>query len=81
MEPLFPQNSIVLATSLPYLLFSPRKGDVIIFYDKKTKKALLKRIREVKNGQFFVGGDNKKDSLYVGWIERKDIIGKVIYGY
>lgn len=79
MEPLLKEHSVVLVSSIPYFFSLPQVGDIIVL--KKKDKLFLKRIKKRENNKYFVEGDNKKDSLYVGWIERKDIIGKVIYGY
>ena len=54
--------------------------DVVVFKINKLK--YIKRIEENKNKKYFVIGDNKKESIdsrKFGWIEKKDIIGKVIY--
>ncbi len=55
-------------------------GDVVVF--KINNIHFIKRISEIKNNQYFVLGDNKKESIdsrKFGWIEKKDIIGKMIY--
>ena len=74
--PLLKPNEKVLVSSIPYLFGSPKKGDIILF--KYSKKTLIKRIKEVLSGKFYVSGDNKSDSLNVGWINKKEIIGRVI---
>ena len=58
----------------------PKIGDVIVF--KVNDKHYVKRIEKIKGDQYFVLGDNKKESIdskKFGWIDKKDIIGKVIY--
>ena len=42
----------------------------------------IKRITKIDGEKYFVSGDNEKDSMdsrRFGWIEKKDILGKVIY--
>lgn len=57
-------------------------GDVIVFSHPVTKQKIIKRIAEIKKEKLYVLGDNKKestDSRSFGWIDKKSIIGKVIY--
>ena len=80
MEPFLLNNQTVLASSVPSIFLKPKVGDVVVF--KYKSKTYIKRIRKVKNSKYFLIGDNKKDSLdsnRIGWIERKDIIGKMIH--
>lgn len=76
MLPTFAPNDRIIATSLVYKIIHPKVNDIIIF--KNEKKLIIKRIAKINNKQFYVDGDNKKDTLSVGWIKRQDIIGKVI---
>lgn len=80
MEPFLLNNQTVLASSIPFIFSKPKTGDIVVF--KYQNRCYIKRIRKVKNSKHFLIGDNIKDSLdskKMGWIERKDIIGKVIY--
>lgn len=77
MEPYIKSGQEIIVSSLPYLISDPKLEDVIAFKEKQ--KFIVKRIKEIKNGKYKVLGDNKKDSKEFGWIERKRIIGKVIY--
>ncbi len=77
MEPNLKQGQEILVSSLPYLILKPKVGDVVAFKDKQ--KSIVKRINEIRKNKFLVQGDNKKDSKEYGWIERKSIIGKVLY--
>ncbi len=57
-----------------------KKGDLVVF--KKNGKELIKRVQKIHNEEYFVIGDNKKestDSRRFGWIKKSEIIGKVIY--
>ena len=58
----------------------PKIGDATVF--KKNNKFYIKRVKKIENGKYFVLGDNEKESIdsrKFGWIDKKDIIGKVIY--
>ncbi len=79
MEPTFLNGSFLLVSSIPYLLIKPKVGDIIAF--KKDDKIFIKRIVKINGEKYFVKGDNKNDSLdsrKFGWIEKKEIVGKVI---
>lgn len=84
MEPNILQGQTVLASSIPYLFLKPKIGDIVAF--KKEKKVLIKRIAKINPStssgeKYFVKGDNKKDSLdskEIGWVLKKEIVGKVI---
>ena len=49
---------------------------------KKNDKEMVKRVQEVQGHEYFVQGDNKKestDSREFGWVKKEEIIGKVIW--
>lgn len=87
MEPFLKNGQTVLASSIPFLFSKLKSGDIVVF--KYKNKVFIKRIAKVKPtftkvsvGKYFLEGDNRKDSLdskKIGWIDRKDIIGKVVY--
>lgn len=80
MEPLIKNGNTVFITSVPYLFKKPKSKDIIVF--KKNTKFFLKRISKIKMDQYWVKGDNKKDSIdsrKFGPILKDQIIGKVIY--
>lgn len=80
MEPTIKNGQTVLASSLPYLFSKPRIGDIVAFV--KEEKMFIKRIVKIDREKYFVKGDNEKDSLdsrRLGWIERREIVGKVVY--
>lgn len=77
MEPHIKFGDEVLVSSIPYFFSSPKKSDIVAF--RYIDKTLIKRIDKVKDSNFFMTGDNIKDSLKIGWIKKSDIIGKVIY--
>ncbi len=80
MEPSLLNTQIVFASSAPFIFSKPKVGDIVVF--KVDDRIYIKRVKEIKNQRFSLNGDNKKDSLdskEIGWINKEDIIGKVIY--
>ena len=77
MLPALKPNDRVVVSSIPYILFKPKKGDVVVF--KFNSKTMVKRIEKIDHGKIFVEGDNKNDSLKLGHISEIEILGKVIY--
>lgn len=77
MQPALNPGQEILVTGLPYLLSNPKKGEMVAFKDGK--KMIVKRVAEVKNQRYLVKGDNGNDSKEYHWMERKRILGKVIY--
>ncbi|HZQ30035.1 MAG TPA: S26 family signal peptidase [Patescibacteria group bacterium] len=77
MQPKLREGSEVLVSSLPYVFSKPKIKDMVAF--KYLNKVLIKRVIKTKGNQFLVEGDNIADSLRIGWIGKKDIIGKVIH--
>lgn len=80
MKPTILQGQTVLVSKIPYLFSKPKVGDIVAF--KKEEKIFIKRVVKIDNEKHFVKGDNKKDSMdsrRFGWIERREIVGKVIY--
>lgn len=80
MIPTFLSGESVLVSNVPYLFSKPKVGEILAF--KKNGEIFIKRIVKIDNEKYFVKGDNKKDSLDsrgFGWIERKKIVGKVVY--
>ena len=81
MNPTLRVGDEVIVTSL-YFLSKLKVGDVVVFKHTTPPFILIKRIIEVKNNKFWVEGDNKKksiDSRKFGFIDKKNIIGKVIF--
>lgn len=80
MEPLINNGNEVVVSFIPYFFKKPKTGDIVAF--KKKQEIFIKRVVKEKNGEYFVEGDNKKDSLdsrSFGSVKINDIIGKVIY--
>lgn len=79
MEPNLLDGSIIFVSSIPYLVSRPKIGDVVAF--RLNNKVLIKRLVKIENEKYFVKGDNEKDSFdgrKFGWIDRKEIVGKII---
>lgn len=80
MEPTIKNGESVLASNIPYVFLKPKVGDIVVF--KKEEKIFIKRIVKIDKDHYFVRGDDKKDSMDsrgFGWVERKEIVGKVVY--
>jgi len=80
MIPSYYEKDRVIVSSISYLFMKPKKGDVVIF--ERNKKNYIKRIKYVKGNEFFLAGDNEKDSLdsrKFGLINRDQIKGKIIF--
>ncbi len=81
MYPLFSSGQDVLVNKLSYIFRKPKIGDVIVLRHKKDKRYIIKRIVKIHKDQYFVEGENKKestDSRQFGWISKDNIVGKVI---
>lgn len=80
MQPLIIDNEKVLTSSIPYFFSKPKENDIVAFNYKN--KIFIKKIKDIKDGKYFLEGENKDDSLdskKIGWIERKNILGKIIW--
>lgn len=78
MYPKLHQGQHVLSFNWFYFFFSPKKGDIVIARVKKLK--VIKKIKKVRGDEIFLEGENKKestDSRSYGWINKKQILGKV----
>lgn len=80
MQPfLFPGDQVIVNR-----LRKGKKGDVIVIKNPETnsqQKYLIKKIEKINNKKLYVIGVNKEksiDSRHFGWIEKRDIIGKMI---
>ncbi len=81
MEPQIKNGNTVLISGIFYLFRKPKVNDIIAFKNFDGK-ILIKRIRKEENGNFFIQGDNNKDSLdsrNFGMISKDKILGKIFY--
>ncbi len=82
MKPALKEGDSVLVSILPYLFTSPKIGDIIACCKAHSKSILIKRIKKIEGMQYFVQGDNLQDSLdsrKFGMIEKKSILGKIVF--
>ena len=86
MEPAILHGETVLISSTPYFFAKPKIGDIVAFKEKKSGKIFIKRVAKIDPSAdeelYFVRGDNKRDSMdsrMLGWISKRDIIGRVIF--
>lgn len=80
MSPYLRQRDEVVTIS--YLFTQPKVGEVVVFRQLVPPFVLCKRIVKIINSKIWVEGDNKKksiDSRNFGFIERKNIIGKMLF--
>jgi len=80
MGPVIKNEEIVLVSNLIYWFKKPQIGDIVAFRDGG--KILIKRVKNISKGKYFLEGDNKQDSLdsrEFGLISKQEILGKVIY--
>ena len=79
MIPTFCEDDIIVA--LNSYLSIVQRGDIVIAQDPRDGRLLVKRVREIKHGSYFLTGDNETestDSRVFGWVKQKDIVGKVL---
>lgn len=80
MQPLLFSQDKVLVNRLR----KGKKGDVVVIKNPKKNNSqayLIKQIAKEENNQVYVVGVNKEksiDSRHFGWVDKKDIIGKMI---
>ena len=81
MEPTLKQNDMLIVNTLNK---SPEIGDIVIIKPLLIFKGdyVIKRVTKITDSQVFVEGDNKDhsyDSRMVGWIDKKDLLGTIIF--
>ncbi|OHA62279.1 MAG: hypothetical protein A3E07_03415 [Candidatus Wildermuthbacteria bacterium RIFCSPHIGHO2_12_FULL_45_9] len=82
MEPLLKEGDFVCASGLPYFFCSPREEELVVCAHPVDRKMLVKRIVSRKNSRYWVEGVNANestDSREFGWLEKKQIKGKVLF--
>ncbi len=77
MEPKLMNGSFFIASSIPYLFFKPRVRDIIVF--EAGGKTIVKKIVKIEKGKYIVEGENRTDSKQFEPIQRKDILGKIVF--
>jgi len=76
MLPTLKPGQIVWVFTWAYILSNPKPNDIVVL--KINDKEFIKRIYKVNRLEVEVTGDNKGDSLKLGQIPKKDILGKVL---
>ena len=79
MLPTFREGQYLLVSSW----FNDLKvGDVVVLDQSNQDKKIVKRVAKIQNNQYFLVGDNQKESLdsrSFGWVKKEDVLGKVIF--
>ncbi len=76
MEPFLKEGSVVFTS----ILFPIKISDVVVF--QYHNKKMIKRVAKIQDKKIYTEGDNKNDSLdskKIGWIDKEEIIGKVLF--
>lgn len=79
MSPYVRGGNFMLVDRLAYFLKKPKINQIVVL---KKERYIIKRVTKIMNDRYFVLGDNKEestDSREFGWVEKKDIVGKVIF--
>jgi phage repressor protein C with HTH and peptisase S24 domain len=77
MEPKIKDGSFFLISSIPFLVSKPRINDTIVF--KFENKIIVKKIHKIEKEEYFIQGENLKDSKKFEPITKNEILGKVIW--
>ncbi len=80
MLPTLKPGQDILCFNWTYGFSKPKIGDVVVV--KISGRVIIKRIQSCNSRQIFVTGDNRgksTDSRSFGWVEKEDILGKVIW--
>jgi phage repressor protein C with HTH and peptisase S24 domain len=82
LYPEYGSGDFVITSKIPVLFGSLRTGDVVVLF-RQPYGLLVKRIERIEPGgkRMFVLGTqlHSVDSRRFGWVDRKEIIGKVLY--
>lgn len=80
MEPSYEDSSVLLISKIA-LKFGFKAGDVVLAFDPRDKRPILKRIVDISREGVYLEGDNvtqSTDSRTFGIVSKKNIIGKVV---
>lgn len=82
LYPEYQSGDFVVTSKIPVLFGSLKPGDVVVL-QRQPYGLLIKRIDRIEAGgqRYFVLGTqlHSADSRKFGWVDRKDILGKVLY--
>lgn len=79
LYPLFKEGEVVLAIKiLPFLKI--KTNDIVVF-NKESHGLMIKKVRSVKNNEYFVVGENPDsiDSRNFGLLQKKELLYKVLF--
>lgn len=80
MHPTYKENQRLIVLNIIFVKLHIK--DVIVFYEPIRKRILVKRVTKMQQNKFFVEGDNPNkstDSNQFGWVDKKNVLAKVIY--
>lgn len=80
MFPALKPGQDILVFKWAYFFSQPKIGDIVVI--RKDGKDLVKRIHNISGQEYFVQGDNQKestDSRTFGTIKKSQITGKVVW--
>ena len=79
MLPTLRPKTSVISFNWHYIFNKPKLNDLVVA--KVNGRLIIKRIKRIDGRKIWVEGDNKKestDSRNFGWIDKRQLIGKVI---
>ena len=82
MSPYLNEGDFVFVSGIYFWLNRLKKGDIIILFDPRDNRKLIKRIDHINKNEYYVLGDNRsesRDSRNFGYIEKDYIIAKMIF--
>lgn len=80
MYPTLRPGQSVVSSNWHYFFRKPKKGDIVVL--KQNGRFIVKRLQKASGRHIFVVGDNQKestDSREYGAIDKKNLIGKVVF--
>ncbi|MBI2144631.1 signal peptidase I [Candidatus Woesearchaeota archaeon] len=83
MQPTINDGERVVVLRWAYLFSAPKAGDVVVFKGSDGKD-YAKRVSAAVKNEFFVKGDNEKDSRdsrSFGAVKKTSVVGKVVMTY
>src|SRR5260221_13170648 len=76
MLPNFKPGEKVICFNWAYFFVAPKVGEEVVARVKG--KNFINRITKIAGDKYILSGDNSKDSLKLGVVERAQIVGKVV---
>lgn len=79
MEPKIKNGSFFIVSSIPFWFRFPKAGEIVVF--KNENKNIVKKIFKIENKKYFVEGENLMDSKKFDSIQKKEILGKLLWTF